>query len=120
MTNTYRPVSEYGKAQWGPDVFDGDFTVTDEKDHIDGGHLEIVPRKYTVLSDNFSGGPQGGEYMGALRKEIEAALIQGGHIQRVDDEPPADEQLDELPGEDGGDTSFKDTTVEGGKAKKSS
>jgi hypothetical protein len=65
-------------------VVDLDLSVMDEKDAIDGGHLEIVPRAYKVLSDNFSGGPQDSEWMGALRVETEAALIQGGHIQRVD------------------------------------
>jgi hypothetical protein len=117
--NRYRPLSEYGRAIYGDAPVDLDLSVMDEKDALDGGHLEIVPRTYKVLSDNFSGAPQGGEYMGALRKEIEDALIQGGHIKRLD-EPPAAIQ-DEVPpgtGVDGGDTTFKDTTAEGAKAKK--
>lgn len=97
MPNTYRPLSEYGKAVWGEAVFDGDFTVAEELDHVAGGHLEIVPRKYRVLSDNFTGGPQDGEYLGALRMETEAALIQGGHLERVDkpvDKKPAAKAAD--------------------------
>lgn len=89
MTNTYRSTSEYGRAIFGEDVFDGDFTAAEEKDHLDGGHLEIVPRKYTVLSDNFSGGEKGSEYVAALPKDIETALLQGYHLQRVDDAPVA-------------------------------
>ena len=114
MTNTYRAVSEYGKATYGDDAVDLDLSVMDEKDALDGGHLEIVPRRYMVLSDNFSGGPQGGEYMGALRKENEAALIQGGHIKRADEPPAAP------PPGDGKAASMKDLTAEGGKAKKDS
>lgn len=88
MTNQYKAVSEYGRAIFGEDIFDADFGVSEEKDHLDGGHLELVPRKYKVTSNNFSGGPEGGEYRAALLKEIEASLVAGGHIMR-DDAPPA-------------------------------
>lgn len=84
MTNTYKATDEYGRAIFGEDVFDADFDATEEKDHLDGGHLEIVPREYVVLSENFSGGKKGMTYHAALLKEIEAALIQGGHIARAD------------------------------------
>lgn len=97
MTNTYKAISEYGKAIFGEDVFDGDFDAAEEKDHLDAGHLEIVPRDYEVTSNNFSGGPMGSPYRAALRKEIEEALIAGYHIKRVDsvapgkvEEPPAE------------------------------
>lgn len=84
MTNTYQPLSVAAKSQYGDAVVSLELSVMDEKDAIDGGHLELVPRAYKVLSDNFSGGPQDGEWLGALRVETEAALIQGGHIRRVD------------------------------------
>jgi hypothetical protein len=89
MINTYKATDEYGRAIFGEDVFDADFAAGEEKDHLDGGHLEIVPRNYTVLSDNFSGGAKGETYSAALLKEIEAALIAGGHIARVSDAKPA-------------------------------
>lgn len=89
MTNTYKAVSAYGQAHFGDDVFDGDFDATEEKDLLDAGHVVIVPRKYKVLSNNFSGGPQGGDYTAGLLKDVEAALIAGGHIERVDDAPVA-------------------------------
>ena len=84
MVNTYKATSEYGHAIFGDDVFDGDFDAAEEKDHLDGGHLEIVPRDYEVTSDNFSGGPKGSPYRAALRKEIEEALLAGYHLKRVE------------------------------------
>lgn len=88
MTNTYRALSGYGKAIYGEDVFEGGFTAAEEQDHLNGKHLELVPRKYKVLSDNFSGGTKGGEYVAGLQMEIEAALVAGGHLIR-DDAPVA-------------------------------
>lgn len=89
MTNTYKAVSAYGKAVFGEDVFDGDFDATEEKDLLDAGHVEIVPRKYTVLTNNFSGGSQGSEYNAGLLKDVETALLAGGHLRRVEDAPAA-------------------------------
>lgn len=83
MTNQYKALSEYGRAIFGEDVFDADFAAGEERDHLDGGHLEIVPRDYEVVSDNFSGGPKGSFYRAALVKEIEAALVGGYHLKRV-------------------------------------
>lgn len=88
MTNQYKAVSEYGRAIFGEDVFDADFAVTEERDHLDGGHLKLVPRKYKVISNNFTSGPAGSEYEAALPVEIERALVAGGHLVR-DDAPPA-------------------------------
>lgn len=98
MTNTYRILSVVGKATYGDEeLVELDLSADDEKDNIDNGHLELVPRTYQVLSDNFSGGPQGSTYDAVFRVETEQALIQGGHIKRIDtdpapaDPPPADE-----------------------------
>ena len=92
MTNTYRPLSVAAKSQYGDGVFDLDLSVMGEKDALDGGHLEIVPRKYRVLSDNYTAGKQGEVVELALLKENDAALIQGGHLERVDEpkETPAE------------------------------
>jgi len=84
MTNTYMPISVAAKSQYGDAAVSLALSVMDEKDAIDGGHLEIVPRAYRVLSDNFSGGPQDGEWMGALRVETERALIAGGQLERIE------------------------------------
>jgi hypothetical protein len=84
MANTYRAVSDRAKALHDPAEFEADLTPADERDQIEAGHLEIVPRPYKVLSNNFSAGKQGDAVDLALLVEQEAALIQGGHIERVE------------------------------------
>lgn len=81
--NTYKATSKYGKAIYGEDVFEAEFTALEERDLRAGGHLEIVPRPYTVLSVNYGPG-QGKTFDGAFPVEQEAALIGGGHIERAD------------------------------------
>ena len=87
--NTYRAVSDRAKALNGEDVFDAEFTPAEEADQLSAGHLEIVPRAYKVLSNNYSAGEQGDFVDLALPVETEAALIAGGHIERVEDNPKA-------------------------------
>jgi hypothetical protein len=82
--NTYRPVSDRAKALHGEKDFEAEFSAAEERDQIDGGHLEIVPRAYKVLSNNFSAGEQGDTVDLALPVEQEAALVQGGHIERAE------------------------------------
>lgn len=87
MTNTYKAISVVGEHQFGQGVSDLDLSVEAERDAIEGGHLALVARKYRVLSDNYTAGEQGAVVELALPKENEAALIQGGHIERFDAEP---------------------------------
>lgn len=82
--NTYRAISDRAKALHDPAEFEADLSATEEADELSGGHLEIVPRPYKVLSNNFSAGKQGDTVDLALLVEQEAALIEGGHIERVD------------------------------------
>lgn len=82
--NTYRAVSARAKAIHGEDVFEAALSPVEERDQLAGGHLEIVPRAYEVLSNNYSAGKQGDVLDLALPVEIEAALIAGGHIKRAD------------------------------------
>ncbi len=82
MTNTYKALSEIGEHYYGTGELD--LSVTAEKDALDAGHLEIVPREYKVLSYRFAAGELGDVIKLALRVETENALIQGGHIERVD------------------------------------
>ena len=112
MSNTYRALTPQAEAVFAPGVFEADFSPMEEKDRIDGGLIEIVPRAYRVLTDNFSGGPQGAEYKGALRIEVEQALIQGGHIERVGDDPVL------KPAADGSESTFKELAADGGKSAK--
>lgn len=85
--NTYRPVSDRAKALYGEDDFEAEFSAADERDHLNGGHLEIVPRPYRVLSDNYTAGKQGEVVDLALPVEIEAALVSGGHLERAEASP---------------------------------
>jgi len=87
MSNTYRAKTKAATAAFSDGVFEHDFTVTEEKDWLDSGLLELVPRKYKVLSDNYAV-PQGETFEAAMLIEIEAALLSGGHIERVE-KPPA-------------------------------
>ena len=87
MSNTYRATSVYGKAIFGEANFEQEFTPANEGDHLSAGHLEIVPRTYRVLSNNFAAAEQGETLELALLVEHEAALILGGHIERVDASP---------------------------------
>jgi len=84
MTNTYRALSAAAQAAFsGPEPFEREFTPTEERDWLDSGLLELVPRTYRVLSNNYQH-PQGELFEAALLVENEAALISGGHIERVD------------------------------------
>ncbi len=91
--NTYRATSPAAVAAFADGVFERDFTVTEEKDWIDSGLVELVPRTYRVLSNNYSAAAQGQTFEGVFLIENEAALIQGGHIERVD--KPATKQKKE-------------------------
>lgn len=81
--NTYRAVSERALALHGKDVFEAEFTPGEEQDQLSAGHLEIVPRAYKVLSNNYSAGKQDDVVDLALPVETEAALISGDHIERA-------------------------------------
>lgn len=85
MTNTYKAVSDLGVHHYGEGVVELDLSPDEEKDALTGGHLEIVPRKYRVLSDNYTAAGQGETFDGTFLVENEAALVQGGHIERVDE-----------------------------------
>jgi hypothetical protein len=87
MTNTYKAISTVGEHYFGAGVTDHDLTAVEEKDALQGGHLELVPRTYRVLSDNYTAAAQGETFEGSFLVENEAALIQGGHIERVDPAP---------------------------------
>jgi hypothetical protein len=95
MTNTYQATTPAAIAAFAAGVFERDFTVAEERDWLDSGLLELVPRTYRVLSNNYSTAKQGGTFEGALLSEIEAALIQGGHIERYGE--PAKEAVDKKP-----------------------
>lgn len=84
MANTYRAVSDRAKALHDPAEFEADLSATDEADELSGGHLEIVPRPYRVLVNNFTAGKQGDTVDLALRVEQEGALLSGGILERAE------------------------------------
>jgi hypothetical protein len=85
--NTYRATSPAGVAAFAEGVFEREFTVAEEKDWLGSGLLQLVPRTYRVLSNNYSAGGQGETFEGSFLIEPEQALIQGGHIERLDKTP---------------------------------
>jgi hypothetical protein len=92
MTNMYKPTSAVGEHYFGADPFEADFTPAEERDWIDGKHVELVPRRYKVLSDNYTGGGQGEIIEAALPVEIEAALVSGGHLERARKAPSTEKE----------------------------
>lgn len=81
--STYRPVSDRAKALYGSDAVDLDLSAADERDALDGGHLEVVPRPYKVLVNNYEAGKQGSTVDLALHVDQEAALVSGGILKPV-------------------------------------
>jgi hypothetical protein len=106
MTNTYKAISVVGEHHYGEGVVELDLSPDEERDALNSKHLEIVPRKYRILSDNYEAGEQGAVTELVLLKENEAALISGGHIQRLDD------------GEDGESSTVKEPSADGGQGGK--
>lgn len=86
MSNIYSPVSERAKALFGEKDFEADYSAVEEQDQLAGGHLEIVPRPYKVLVNNFTknGEPvdQGSTVDLALPVDNEKALLEGGILER--------------------------------------
>ena len=87
MSKTYRALTDAGKAAFGEDEFERDFTPAEEQDWLGSGVIEPVPQRYKVLSNNYHGYEQGDEFEGFFRIEIEDALIAGGHLERVEAKP---------------------------------
>jgi hypothetical protein len=93
MANTYRALSPAAEAAFAKGVFEATYTASQEQDHLGSGLIELVPRTYRALSNNYAAAEQGQTFEAALLVEHEAALIQGGHIERVD--KPATKQKKE-------------------------
>ena len=93
MMNRYRvllPVlvdGEYGQF----DVFEKEFTVDEERTNVESGLLAVEPRRYRVLVDTEVYGVKGSDpdptFSAGMLIEQEQMLVQGGHIERVEDAP---------------------------------
>jgi hypothetical protein len=108
MSNQYRATSRSAVAAYGPDVVELDLAPADEADRLGSGVLELVPRPYRVLVDNYSvdgvAVPEGAVIEATYLREIEESLIAGGVIERArrDAHPtvdvhPDDEQAEAEP-----------------------
>jgi hypothetical protein len=68
--------------------FDQEFSVEDEAANLASGLLELLPNTYRVIGGSeVHGTKPGGTFTMAIPLGQEALLIEGGHIERVDDEP---------------------------------
>jgi hypothetical protein len=83
--NTYRAVGPAAVAAYGEGIIELELTASEEADVL-ASKLELVPRTYRALSDNYQVA-QGQTFVAVYLVEVEAALISGGHIERVDDTP---------------------------------
>jgi hypothetical protein len=85
--NTYKvllPILVNGEHKQG-DVFDHEFaSPAEEEGSVNSGLLEIVPRTYKVVgTTRVHDTDPGGQFDAGLLMGQEAALIAGGHIERV-------------------------------------
>lgn len=87
--NTYRALTKAAEGVFAEGVFEREFTPADERDWLESGLIALEPRTYRVLSNNYAAGAQGDHVDLALLVEHEAALLQGGHLERVDQPAPA-------------------------------
>jgi len=87
MSNQYRAVHPSWQSVYGDDVFESELTAEEERDWLDRGLWELVPRPYRVLVDNYTVDgqpvPQGGIVEVGFPIEIETMLVDGGHLERV-------------------------------------
>lgn len=68
--------------------FDHEFSVEDEATNLASGLLELLPRTYRVIGGSEVHGAKPGEtFTMSIPLGQEALLVQGGHIERVDDKP---------------------------------
>ena len=75
--------NSYGQGE----EFDHEFSEDDETTNVKSGLLEIVPRRYRVISTNIVHNTLPGDtFEAALPKGQEALLLESGNIERDDDE----------------------------------
>ncbi len=98
MSNIYIAKTPAAEAAFFVGEFEHEFSVTQERDLVASGLIEIVPRRYRVLTDTPVHGvtalDKDPTFEAALLIEQEAALVAGGHIERVVT-PPAKRQKKE-------------------------
>lgn len=87
MSNQYRATSPAAIAAYGDGVLELDLSRWDEDDALRSGVLELVPRPYRVLVDNYNVDgvpvPMDAVIEAAFPVELEASLINGGVLARA-------------------------------------
>ena len=87
MTNQYRATSPAAIAAYGDGVIELDLSPSDEADRVGAGVLELAPRPYRVMVDNYSVDgvpvPMDSVVELALPVEHEQALVDGGVLSRA-------------------------------------
>lgn len=70
------------------EVLEHEFTAPEERDLLAAGRLEIIPRPYLVVgTSRVHDTDPGGTFTAGLPVGQEAALMEGGHIERVPEKP---------------------------------
>lgn len=93
MANYYRPLNDLGRHLYGDgDLLELELSAVEEADALGNGLLAINPRPYQVCSSNYEGGRPGEVVTLALRKEVESALVGGGHLKRIETSAKAEEK----------------------------
>ena len=78
----------YGQGE----EFQKEFTAEQEYENVRSGLLEIVPRRYKVIGEsNVYGADPGEEFTAPLLMGAEAALIEGGSIEPIEESEPEPE-----------------------------
>jgi hypothetical protein len=66
------------------DEFDGDFSAEEEAELLGAGRIEILPEEYEVVgSSRVQETNPGDTFMSPLPLELEAILVEGGHIVKA-------------------------------------
>jgi hypothetical protein len=80
--------TEEGSYKQG-EVFEKEFTGDEEAENVSSGLLEIVPSKYRVTGESeVDGTAPGEEFESGMTMNREALLMEGGHIERVEEKKP--------------------------------
>jgi hypothetical protein len=78
------PEGSYGKG----DEFEADLDAVDEQEKLQSGLLELQPLTYKVVGESSVFGARPGEtFTQAMPLGQEELLVQGGHLERVEETP---------------------------------
>jgi len=94
LTVTPRDVEPGHEGYKQGEEFECEFPVDEERNYLDGGLLEIVPREYKVVGTSVVHGHQPGESFLMALPRGEEELLLGYHLERVDAKSKAKPKAD--------------------------